>query len=381
MQALFLRITAVLFITFLCGLVVLIYVGVTSYNEQLAVRHGEDAQRAHIALTLELKQHHEAQWQTLIERIEVISAIEIDIVDGPLNSPSPSSDVQHLSTTLQDDTLSVMYSINEQSDRWLKYTRTYPIKWALEDALALLLMFVAVPIAMFFVLRPIAKKINELGRVTQAYAAGDLSQRSLLAAPMPLEQLADDIHNMAGSLSQKIVEQQVMTNAISHELKTPLTRMRMANDLALRENSADASRRHLEEIDEELTVLEQVIGDTSTLAQLTMQDRTFELEPIELRAVPTNATVLGNRPSLQRIFVNLLINAERYAKQQIEIGLATDQEHHTIIVTDDGPGIPPSEVETVLAPFGRADRGRSRATGGSGMGLAIALKRGTSSTH
>jgi signal transduction histidine kinase len=84
-----------------------------------------------------------------------------------------------------------------------------------------------------------------------------------------------------------------------------------------------------------------------------------------------SATLQGDAEALSRVARNLLENAARYARSRVDVRLRSSNGHVRLTVADDGPGIPPEARERVFERFTRLDEGRSRGSGGAGLGLAI----------
>jgi len=397
MRTLFLRITVVLFLTLLVGLSLIIFVSVSAYLDGLVQRHISATERVHGVVVQDLKRAPESQWEAIIDRQRALLNYEIDVVDElPAEGSSsliPGRDGsfrQHVSSTFSNDTVTAWWPVADDK-RWIRYRITYDSELENEDVLLLALLFVALPLVLYLNLRPIARKITDLSDVARAYTDGQLDARSTIPAPPPLEQLADNFHKMARALNFKIQEQKVMTSAVSHELKTPLTRMRMANDLALREDDPKAWRTHLTDLDDDLTMLEKVISETLVLSQLTLQDTPLRLCAVPLRELLVNCVaevspedpsieivvskdiqVLANHDALKRVFVNIILNAVRHCKRRVQISAVARDDRYEITIDDDGPGVPPESRDRVFMPFGRAEDSRSRVTGSTGIGLAIA---------
>jgi signal transduction histidine kinase len=181
---------------------------------------------------------------------------------------------------------------------------------------------------------------------------------------------------------KRLVDDRTQTlAAISHDLKTPLTRMRLrAEDIADRELAGAVSA--------DLTEMEVMLD--STLAFLRGDQLSEEKKPIDLgplletictdlsdagrdvtlaRAEP--AIVRGRHLSLKRAMSNLIENAVKYG-QRARVTLRNVTDHAEIVIDDDGPGIPEGEKEIVFRPFYRIDDSRNRETGGVGLGLTVA---------
>ncbi len=393
MRTLFIRVAAVLFVTLFVGISLIVYVAIASYFQQLVQQHIDATERVHTILVQELSATPEAEWQAVIQRVGALLDYRIDVVESPQGAEATGEAplVEHTQTSLSKDEVAATWPIPDGGGRSIRYEQTFVAEWKQEDLLLFALLFLALPVVLYLTLRPIARKITDLSQVAREYAAGRLDARSIIPAPPPLEQLAHNIHQMARALQLKIQEQSVMTHAISHELKTPLTRMRMANDVALREVDPAAWQQHLVELDDDLTMLEKIMAETLTLSRLTFQSEPLKIGAIMLRDIvveslqecttdafevqvdiPPGASVVANRDAIKRVFVNVLVNAQRFARQRVRVSAVLRNDRWVTAIEDDGPGISATDREKVFMLFGRVETSRSRASGGTGAGLAIA---------
>ncbi|MGI9285123.1 MAG: sensor histidine kinase [Pseudomonadales bacterium] len=393
MRTLFIRVAAIIFVTIFIGIDLIVYIAVSSYLQQLIQQHIEATERVHTILVKELNDKPEAEWQAVIQRVEALLDYRIDIVESKTGAElvGEAPFVEHTQSSLAKDEVAAIWPIPAGGGRSLRYEQTFVVDWKHEDLLLFALLFVALPIVLYLALRPIARKITDLSQVAREYAAGKLDAHSTMPAPRPLEQLADDIHQMARALQLKIQEQNVMTHAISHELKTPLTRMRMANDLALREVDPQAWKEHLIELDDDLTMLEKIMAETLALTRLTFQNVPLTIRALLLHDVvqeslrecatgavdvevdiPPGVSVLANPDAIERVFVNVLVNAFRFAHQRVCVSVEARNDQWITTIEDDGPGISVQDRDKIFMPFGRVETSRSRASGSTGMGLAIA---------
>jgi two-component system sensor histidine kinase CpxA len=181
---------------------------------------------------------------------------------------------------------------------------------------------------------------------------------------------------------------------ISHELRSPLARMRLALGLA-RQPSADTARQ-LERMEREIERLDVLISQVLKLARLNGTDMPFEREPFDVDEMldevvrdaafegtakgckvetvgAAHSVVSGNRELLRSAIENVLRNAVRYSPQGAPVELAVERSAAglTILVRDRGPGVPAGELERIFEPFYRVAESRDRDTGGEGIGLAI----------
>lgn len=170
-----------------------------------------------------------------------------------------------------------------------------------------------------------------------------------------------------------------MLNAVSHDLKAPLTRMRLAV-----ETDSASKKDLLQDIDR---MTEMVNGYLAfARGELPEIEQSTELPPMLIRMArdaapdkdiqtdfPDEPKQFYARPmALARAFGNILENAARYAKKTIRITEHDTNDNVEIIIEDDGPGIPDDKKRDAMRPFVRLDESRSDKTGGTGLGLSIA---------
>jgi signal transduction histidine kinase len=178
---------------------------------------------------------------------------------------------------------------------------------------------------------------------------------------------------------------------VSHELKTPLTSIRMFSELLANNPDADRQKRYSEIIVNESSRLTRLINNVLDLARMDRGETKYEREVFDLNALvretltnfrPNFASdgvglspiaVLGNRDALAQVLLNLLSNAEKYGAGQIDVttrrlpnGLATVQ------VSDRGPGVPPGLEKKIFEQFYRAHDSLSSGIQGAGLGLTLA---------
>jgi heavy metal sensor kinase len=208
--------------------------------------------------------------------------------------------------------------------------------------------------------------------------------------------LAATLNTMLSRIQEGVQEQRRLVDDTSHELRSPLAAMRAELDVSLRADQLDPpARAVLESTREEVIRLSRMVDDLLTLAgadegrldlALTGADLgevagdvVRAMEPlaaahgITLRLEAGPAPVTGDRDRLQQAIGNLVDNAIKYSPHSavVRIATVTEGDEAVIRVTDAGPGVAPELRERVFDRFFRADASRTRATGGSGIGLAI----------
>jgi signal transduction histidine kinase len=199
--------------------------------------------------------------------------------------------------------------------------------------------------------------------------------------PREVRQAAAAFNRMQRRLRQFVLDRTRMLAAISHDLRTPLTRMRLRTEMI---DDAEQRARMLGDLQE----MEDMVGATLAFAQeesVEEQSRRLDLRSLlETVAVDSaaaglavslgtgDAATIPMRPrALKRALVNIVDNALRYGGGA-QIALDREGDDAVIRIVDHGPGIPEAEREAVLRPFYRCEASRSRDTGGIGLGLSIA---------
>ena len=243
-------------------------------------------------------------------------------------------------------------------------------------------------------LDPFAHTVSE----TKAIDPKDLSRRVTTPTGVSeVTELADEINHLIARVERAHHALEAFTADASHELRTPLTHLRAQAQWALAENrSTDEMREALSEIAREVDHTTKMIEDLLLIArgenlQLALQRHPFDLlavvrdveEVTEAMASGRDVTVhailngpleaLGDADRTRQILLNLASNAVRYtAKGTVTFELQRSNGQVGVAVTDTGAGIAPDHLERVFDRFHRAEPSRSRAHGGTGLGLTIA---------
>jgi signal transduction histidine kinase len=195
---------------------------------------------------------------------------------------------------------------------------------------------------------------------------------------------------MLERLEKSVDRQQRFVGDASHELRSPLARLRAEIEVDLATLAgADATR--LESLRDEVIALQRLVEDLLVLARLDADHRPVRIQPIDLddlvfkvgRRVKADgrvdvdmsgvsgAHVAGDPHQLERAITNLSDNAERHASHEVKFTLMEEDGRAVLTIGDDGPGIPEEHADRIFERFVRVDAARSQATGGSGLGLAI----------
>ena len=240
--------------------------------------------------------------------------------------------------------------------------------------------------------------LNRIRRSTRRFAEGDLDARvgSLsFGRSYEMTALASEFDRMAERIKGLIDNNRRLVRDVSHELRSPLARLRVAVELA-RENDADLTRRSLDRIEREANRLDSMLSQAIELSRLETNVAPRS-EPIDLVALledvianadyegsprgrrvefveRRDAVVNGSREAVFSALENIVRNALAYTANDssIEVRLSQDRDEALIRVRDHGPGVAEAELQRILEPFYRTDTARARSSGGTGLGLAIA---------
>ena len=263
-----------------------------------------------------------------------------------------------------------------------------------------LLILAAVALVSWLISFTIVRPVRQLAVAVDRFGSGDLATR--IASPRSDEvgDLARAFNRMAERIETLMTAERRLLQDISHELRSPLARLHLATELARTAPDRDqAFARIQKEIDRLTTLVETLIemtraeGDPATrksqpvaLAALihdVVESCELEAQARRCRIVVSGdqaGTVAGDPELLRRAVENILRNAIRYApggsKVDVHVNAHAGADHASteISVRDGGPGVPDDALPRLAQPFFRADDSRDSATGGVGLGLAIAQR-------
>lgn len=258
-----------------------------------------------------------------------------------------------------------------------------------------LLLLVSIPI-MFWLSHRIAKPVKALRLAADAVAHGNLSVNPKLETEgiMELRQVGTSFNRMIIALERLSSYQQRLISDISHELKTPLTRMQLSLSLLRRRNGESSE---ITRIEGEIQKLDTMIHDLLALSRKesdhhlkrevfpihkiwdeVFEDAKFELEQSGFEFVisqrilhPERYFINGSVTLLSSALENVIRNAKKYAKSTVKIMCYIDSNSIYLLVDDDGEGVPEDQYEEIFRPFYRVQEDRARQTGGTGLGLSI----------
>ena len=211
----------------------------------------------------------------------------------------------------------------------------------------------------------------------------DLKARQLVEeGPTEVAHAARAFNAMQRRIAGYMAERVEILAAISHDLQTPITRLRLRTDLMDNETERDKFRQDLDAMNElvreGVTYARTLHGATEPPCRIDA-DALFESMVADyedagqqvLLEGRTGAPIVTRPNALRRILMNLIDNALKFGSD-VRLCVQVRADRLVVAVVDNGPGIPPDQLEAVLQPFYRVESSRNRSTGGTGLGLAIA---------
>jgi signal transduction histidine kinase len=286
-----------------------------------------------------------------------------------------------------------------------------PPAWRPFMAAGLVLVVVAVAVAPLA--RRISRPVERLTAAARRLGDGDLSARVPVDEPGhrrwrwhrarsqagELQDLARAFNDMAERVERLVRAQQELLANVSHELRSPLARIRMALELLPRE--ADADRR-LRDVERDLSELDRLIDNVLTTARLDATGLPAHLGTVDARrllgemaerarhdpavagkvvevSTGSPVSVIADEALLRRALWNLIENAAKYGAPPITLSAKMAGDQVWLVVTDQGPGVAPEDRDRVFDAFARLDRARTPGTpeapaGGVGLGLTLARR-------
>jgi signal transduction histidine kinase len=268
--------------------------------------------------------------------------------------------------------------------RLLVATPTLPIPGEKPELLAYLLFLPMILLATYMLARRMTRRINQLGHGVDRLGVGDLEARVAVKGSDEISELARGFNRAADRIQQLVGAQRSMLATVSHELRSPLARLRMALELLSEQPDPELLKQARQDIAELDELIEQLLL-ASRLQAATASDRRERIDLLALTAeegarvgAPVSGQTVqveGDAVYLRRLLRNLFENARRYGREG-SIEATVDAHFGTspvarVTISDRGPGVPESEQEKIFEPFYRLPGPTERAKSGIGLGLAL----------
>lgn len=265
----------------------------------------------------------------------------------------------------------------------------------------LVILCFAMSLGLLSWLRPLWRDLKTLDEKARQFGEGHLGSRAQIKRSSIASRLGQSFNLMADNIQQLITSNQHLTNAVAHDLRTPLARLRFAIEILESEDCSEQEQhRYKQSIQDSMDALDYLINQTllhsrysrvadiskfsacdlAALIRHEVEQYSWEIEPISwqlnIDEQFENCTSLVDGKALQRALVNMLSNASRYAVKSVSVSLTlqeNDQNEDQLVlaVEDDGPGISEDQYSTVFQPFVQLENVERGGTAGQGLGLSI----------
>lgn len=259
------------------------------------------------------------------------------------------------------------------------------------------IFFIGLALIIFIWAWPLSKGLQKLTSAATAFGQGDFSVRASTVISAPLISLATRFNAMASRIQQLIKSHKELSHAVSHELRTPIARIRFAMEMVREVNHKEQQLKYLQVMDDNIEELDGLVDELLTYARFDREELDLSIQKQDIVALChqviekfslthhqliircsnslTEALICAfDEDAIRRALDNLIRNACRYAKTTIIVSAQLDNNQITLLVDDDGQGVPEGSRSQLFEPFVRLDQSRDRNSGGIGLGLAMVKK-------
>ena len=251
--------------------------------------------------------------------------------------------------------------------------------------LSLILLFMAVAVGAWPVVNRLTRRLKALRRGVQVFGAGDLSHRVAVEGRDEVATLAQSFNEAAQQVQDLVTANRSLLANASHELRSPLARLKMAISL-MDELPPDRLHQIKDEINQDIRELDSLVEEVLLASRLDVRAE-LQRSPVDLMGLVTEEAqrvgaevdiqpqermhaYSGDERLLRRAVRNLLENARRYGGPEVLLELSAQGDQIVIAISDRGPGVPAEQRERIFEPFYRLP-GHAEHAGGVGLGLSL----------
>ncbi|ARV74813.1 ATP-binding protein [Vibrio campbellii] len=239
----------------------------------------------------------------------------------------------------------------------------------------------------------LSRRVRELEKVTIAFASGDFNARADTSSSKSVGTLNKSFNHMADKVSRLITTNRMLTNAVAHELRTPIFRLQWQADLLADASLNQQQQKYVDSIVEDIDEMESMVEELLYYAKMERPNAEIQTSSVALSSFTQSllpkwqrdtqlsvliddssspmTTIEADPQLLKRALDNLLRNAMRYAQNQIVLEIVESPDKSCIRIHDDGCGVEEKDWPHLFDAFYSADKSRNKSTSGFGLGLAI----------
>lgn len=238
-------------------------------------------------------------------------------------------------------------------------------------------------------LYPLIKRLRLLNKAAKTFGAGDFAWRIPLSPTSYVADIENEFNRMAQKIETLIQDNKLLGNAVSHDLRTPLARLRFGIEALSETNKPEKQDKYIRHLSQDIAEMERLVEVLLNYARLEQSMIKVDKVPVEINQLinqcvysidgntdkqinwqPSDKIMLdGDQNFLAMLINNLLNNAQQYASRVVQMSLFQKDQYIVLTIEDDGPGIPKDKRLELLQPFTRGHNDIQKP--GFGMGLAI----------
>lgn len=363
------------------------------YQEELAVETARDYRGLFLLLESIHPYLNETQWGTLLEAISSESNVPIDARKYSLwQLPKHATEVLAAKGTwVEDWEEQLLYrAINSEIVARVGPMGESDIVADVDKYYEIALIGMYSTVGLMWVGWQLYRQ-RKLEKATVRFSKGDLQFRAITGI-YALGSLNNSFNTMADKLERLFASNRNLANAISHELRSPIARIRIQLEMLGQEEQRQAQQDYILGISEDVDDMDELVDEILSYARMERRKPSLNLQaidvhewfvdqceylktevatPIELQINEELNEIYADHQMMARLVRNLVTNADKFAVTKIVIGLDLRSDLFRLWVDDDGEGIPEQYRDTVFEPFVRLEKSRSKKYGGHGLGLAI----------
>jgi signal transduction histidine kinase len=256
--------------------------------------------------------------------------------------------------------------------------------------------YAGILLCVFVWLYPLIKRLRLLRSTAKNFGEGDFSKRIHIFSTSYIIDIESEFNRMAEKIETLVEDNKLLSNAVSHDLRTPLARLRFGIEALSETNNPENKGKYIRHLSQDIQEMENLVSVLLNYARL--EQKMIKVEPLSLclntlikssvhNLISSNSSevsiditelsqyqiiVDGDENYLSMLINNLLSNAQRYAVKQVRITTLQTPQYVMMCVSDDGPGIALEKREKIFKPFTRGESHSDKV--GYGMGLAIVAR-------
>ncbi|MCF6320790.1 MAG: ATP-binding protein [Rhizobiaceae bacterium] len=279
----------------------------------------------------------------------------------------------------------IIVSLSLPDKSWVNFTvpmRSAEPLWSIRFGLSMVVMLIAVAVLSAIVVHQLTRPLARFARASQRLGIDVAAPPLPESGPLEIRQAAQAFNQMQNRIRIFIEDRTQMIAAISHDLGTPIARMRLRTEFVEDDEQRNKMLADLKDMEKMVSSTLSFVRDEAKREPLEKVDFTTLIQRVcddisdagfqvlfenEFKTIPYNC----HPTALRRALNNLVENAARYGKEA-QVFLQEKPNAILIHIVDCGPGIPEDRLEDVFKPFYRLENSRSRETGGTGLGMTVA---------